>query len=252
MKKTTLIIINLFLLQSIMITSCNKYHKDNEQIKNASSPERLYNLGMHFMKKQDYTKAIKSFDTLYHRYPNHKITGDSEVEQANAFFLNKNYGVAIDTFQHFILYHPDHPKTEYAMYMIGLAYYAQLDDIYRDQHSSDLAHNHFMNLLNHFPNTRYREHVNNMLTAIANKTAGKSMYIAYNSMIKGNLIAAITRYKNIISKYPHTSYVEEAYYRIAECYTALKLHDVAQKYVKILQNRYPKGVWTRNINKFSS
>jgi len=60
---------------------------------------------------------------------------------------------------------------------------------------------------------------------------------------KEEMPAAITRFKNVVSKYSTTPQVEEALFRLVEAYLFLGLKDEARKHAAVLGHNYPHSKW---------
>ena len=78
------------------------------------------------------------------------------------------------------------------------------------------------------------------------------MYIGLYYLKNEKWIAAINRFKNIITNYDTTIYVEEALHRLVETNYKIGLIDEAEKYAGILGYNYQSSEWYRNHIKFST
>ena len=56
-----------------------------------------------------------------------------------------------------------------------------------------------------------------------------------------NYVAAINRFKVVVSDYQTTAHVEEALMRLAECYMALGVANEAQTAVAVLGHNFPQS-----------
>ena len=62
---------------------------------------------------------------------------------------------------------------------------------------------------------------------------------------KGNIIAAINRFKVVVSEYQTTAHIQEALHRLVESYLALGIIEEAKKYGAVLGHNYPNSKWYR-------
>ena len=69
------------------------------------------------------------------------------------------------------------------------------------------------------------------------------MYIGRHYQKKNKWIAAINRFKNVISIYDETAYVEEALHRLVEIHYKIGLVDESQKYANLLGYNYLSSDW---------
>ena len=61
-----------------------------------------------------------------------------------------------------------------------------------------------------------------------------------------NYVAAINRFKSVVSDYQTTAHVEEALARLTECYMALGITNEAQNAAAILGHNYPDSKWYKD------
>ncbi len=63
---------------------------------------------------------------------------------------------------------------------------------------------------------------------------------------KKNYVAAINRFKVVVSDYQTTAHVEEALMRLTECYMALGVRNEAQTAVAVLGHNFPRSRWYKD------
>ena len=62
-------------------------------------------------------------------------------------------------------------------------------------------------------------------------------------MDKGNQIAAINRFKTVVTDYQTTAHVEEALYRLTAAYLSLGIAPEAQNAAAVLGHNFPNSSW---------
>ena len=60
---------------------------------------------------------------------------------------------------------------------------------------------------------------------------------------RGQYVAAINRFRNVVERYQTTTHVPEALHRLTECYLALGLDQEAQKNAAVLGYNFPSSPW---------
>jgi outer membrane protein assembly factor BamD len=60
---------------------------------------------------------------------------------------------------------------------------------------------------------------------------------------RGQYVAAINRFRNVVERYQTTTHVPEALHRMTECYLALGLDQEAQKNAAVLGYNFPSSPW---------
>jgi outer membrane protein assembly factor BamD len=65
-------------------------------------------------------------------------------------------------------------------------------------------------------------------------------------MDKGNQIAAINRFKTVVTEYQTTAHVEEALYRLTAAYLSLGIAPEAQNAAAVLGHNFPNSPWYKD------
>ena len=71
------------------------------------------------------------------------------------YYMAQKYTDAINSAQRFVTIHPGNAEAPYAQYLIGMSYYQQIDDVTRDQTTTQQASDAFGELIRRYPDTRY-------------------------------------------------------------------------------------------------
>ena len=69
------------------------------------------------------------------------------------------------------------------------------------------------------------------------------MYIGFHYIKKKKWAAAINRYKNVVSNYEETIYIDEALHRLVELHYNIGLENEAKKYASLLGYNYQSSEW---------
>ena len=108
----------------------------------------------------------------------------------------------------------------YAMYLLGMSYYEQISDVYRDQEMTAQAMDAFNNLIRRFPESEYSRDARVKVELTIDHLAGKEMDVGRFYLKRKKYLSAINRFKTVVEKYQVTTHIPEALYRLTECYTA--------------------------------
>ena len=79
--------------------------------------------------------------------------------------------------------------------------------------------------------------------AIKNQRAAKELVTGKFYHHRKEFLAALTRYQNVVSEFPDSTYVEEALYRIIEVYVSLGLTQEARNTAVLLGHNFPASTW---------
>ena len=162
---------------------------------------------------------------------------------AFASYSTAEYEDAIGTAQRFIGLHPGNDSTPYAYYLIATSYYDQIYDVGRDQQTTVNAENALQQVVRRYPESDYARDARLKLELTHDHLAGKEMTIGRYYLRDDQHLAAIGRFKNVVSDYETTSHVEEALHRLVESYTSLGVIEEAKLVGSVLGYNYPESEW---------
>ena len=206
----------------------------------------LYNLAMNQLLAGDYEEAVRNFDEVERQHPYSKWATRAQLMSAFAAYQANAYDDAILAAQRFIRLHPGHADTPYAYYLIGLSYYEQISDVGRDQNVTVLALTTLESLVRRFPDTEYARDARLKIDLTHDHLAGKEMEVGRYYLKRGEYVASINRFRNVIEDYSTTNHVPEALHRLTEAYLALGVHEEAQAAAAVLGYNYPASEWYRD------
>jgi outer membrane protein assembly factor BamD len=229
-----------FIFAVLLLAGCSS--SDDE--KYTEMPvETLYNQAMVLLEEQSYQKAATAFDEVERQHPYSKWATKAQIMAAYAHYRAQKYERALAALDSFLQLHPAHEDVAYALYLQALCYYEQLSPATRDQKDTMVALETFQELNRRFPLSDYARDARIKAQLLEDALAGKEMEIGRFYHDKRSYSAAINRFKVVSTKYQTTQHVEEALYRLVECYTALGLKQEAQQAAAVLGHNYPNSPW---------
>jgi outer membrane protein assembly factor BamD len=205
----------------------------------------LYTAASKSMKQGDYEQAAKLFDEVERQHPYSIWARRAQLMSAFNYYLAKKYTDAISSAQRFVTIHPGNAEAPYAQYLIGMSYYQQIDEVTRDQTTTQQASDAFGELTRRYPDTRYAADARIKLDLINDHLAGKEMEIGRFYQRSGQWLAATYRFRSVVDQYQTTTHTPEALERLVECYLALGVPEEAQKSAAVLGRNYPESFWYR-------
>jgi len=205
----------------------------------------LYNSAKMTMDRGDYEKAAALFDEVERQHPYSVWARRAQLMSAFNYYLAQKYPDAVSSAQRFVTIHPGNAEAPYAHYLIAMSYYQQIDDVTRDQATTEQASQAFGELIRRYPGSRYAADARLKLDLINDHLGGKEMEIGRYYQRAGNWLAASMRFRTVVDKYPTTSHVAEALERLVECYLALGVPEEAKKAAAVLGKNYPNTFWYR-------
>jgi outer membrane protein assembly factor BamD len=195
--------------------------------------------------RRNYEAAAKQFDEVERQHPYSIWARRAQLMSAFSYYLAQKYPDAISSAQRFVTIHPGNAEAPYANYLIAMSYYQQIEDVSRDQASTQQASKAFGELIRRYPESRYAADARLKLDLIQDHLAGKEMEIGRFYERSGNWLAASLRFREVVDKYQTTSHTPEALERLVESYLALGVPGEAMKMAAILGKNYPDTYWYR-------
>ena len=235
-----------FLLLILNLASCSKKEEKVSLIKEKNLEMQMieaYNEGLKEFNRGDIFFAVKKFNEVELLYPQSSWAPRSVLMAAYSYYSQMYFNDAIFELNRFLDKYKNHPNTDYAYYLLAISHYNQIVDEKKDLGEIIKAREYFELLVKDFPNTDFAEDAYFKLELIAEILASKELYLANYYLDREKWIPAMNRYKNIISEYDTTIFVEEALYRLVELNYKLGLIDEAKKYTALLGYNYQSSEW---------
>ena len=236
-----------FLFFLIFLYSCSS--KEEQKVSSISVGELesqmidAYKEGMQELEKGDVIYASRKFNEAELLYPQSEWASKSILMAAYAFYSQNYYERSILELERFISKYPKHKNIDYAYFLLAMNYYENIIDEKKDLEPLLLSKEKFEYIINNFPTTDFALDSKYKLNLIQDVLASKEMHIARYYLKRKKWVAAINRYKTILSDYQTTVYVEEALHRLVETYYKIGLIDEAEKYASVLGYNYQSSEW---------
>jgi outer membrane protein assembly factor BamD len=205
--------------------------------------DELYNNAFDSLNAGNSREAAKLFDEVERQHPYSTWATQAQLMSAYSYYLVDAYDDAIPALERFIDLHPGNRGAAYAYYLRSLCYYEQIADVSRDQGNTEEAQRALSDVIARFPNTPYARDATLKLDLVRDHLAGKEMSVGRYYLERGQYLAAINRFKNVIDQYQTTTHVPEALERLTESYVALGIYDEAKRTASVLGYNYPGSDW---------
>ena len=225
---------------AVLVTACSD---DEGETYRARTVERLYNLGVDALQREDYKNAVVSFDEVERQHPYSVWATKAQLMSAYASYKRDDYDEAIVGLDRFIELHPGNTDVAYAYYLKGLSYYERISDVGRDQKMTELALSALRDVMRRYPDTKYGRDARAKLDLVNNHLAGKEMAVGRYYQQRREFLAAINRFRSVLQNYQTTTHVPEALLRLTESYLSLGITDEAQMAAAVLGHNFPGSKW---------
>ncbi len=205
--------------------------------------EELYNEAVDQVTVENYTEASDLFLEVERQHPYSIWATKAQLMGSYSFYARGQYDDAILGLDRFIQLHPGNRDIAYAYYLKGLSYYEQITDVGRDQRTTELALQSLSDVSRRFPESKYARDAQLKIDLTQDHLAGKEMEVGRFYLNRGQYLAAINRFRNVIDTYQSTTHTPEALHRISEAYTAIGIEPEARENAAVLGHNFPGSQW---------
>ena len=237
------IVILIFFLN---FNSCTKKDEKISIVEEKSLETQMidaYNEGLEELEKNDVIYAARKFNEAELLYPQSVCAPRAALMAAYAYFSQLYYDDTIVELEKFLQKYKNHPRRDYAYYLLALSHYNLIIDETKDLEEILKAEKYFKIIIKNYPNTEFAIDSEFKLELIQEILASKEMYLARYYVDREKWIPAINRFKTVINDYETTIYVEEALHRLVELHYKLGLVDESKKYASLLGYNYQSSEW---------
>tara|TARA_Y100001970_G_scaffold90923_1_gene114710 strand:+ start:35 stop:874 length:840 start_codon:yes stop_codon:yes gene_type:complete len=239
-------LIYLIIILLFLNISCSKEEEKITIIEEESLEMQMikaYNDGVQELNRGDVLFAAKKFNEAELLYPQSIWAPRAALMAAYSYFSQRYYSDAVIELEKFLDKYKNHPRRDYAYYLLALSHYDQIVDETKDLNEILRAKKYFEIIIKKYPNTDFALDAGYKLELIQELLASKEMYIARYYVEREKWIPAINRFKTVIEDYQTTIYVEEALHRLVELHYKIGLIDESKKFAALLGYNYQSSKW---------
>ena len=182
--------------------------------------------------------ALVYFQEVERLYPYTEYAKRALIMQAYTQHRAKQYPEARDAAQRYLDFYPGDEDAPYALYLMALSYYDQIDDVGRDQGITFQALSGMRDVIETYPDSEYARSAMLKFELAFDQLAAKEMEVGRYYLKRRHYAAAINRFRVVVADFQTTTHTAEALHRLVESYLALGLTDEAQTAGAILGYNY--------------
>jgi outer membrane protein assembly factor BamD len=203
----------------------------------------LYNAAKVRLDRRQYKEAAALFDEVERQHPYSVWARRAQLMSAFSYYVAQDHTKSIESARRFLAIHPGNKDAPYALYLIGVNYYEQIEDVTRDQSTTRQALDSLGELVRRHPGTRYAADARIKMDLVRDHLAGKEMEIGRFYQRRAQWLASISRFRTVVDEYQTTTHAPEALMRLTESYLALGVPEEARKAAAVLGANYPGTKW---------
>lgn len=233
---------------ALTLTACGSLGgNQKEQLAYIERPaELIYNQAVDQLERRDWANAKLLFQEVERQHPFSRWARRALLMSAYTSYRSADYEESISTAQRYVSLHPGSDSAPYAYYLIAINYYDQIYDVGRDQATTVAAEASLQQIVRRYPDSDYARDARLKLELTQDHLAGKEMSIGRYYQRENQQLAAINRFRNVVTTYETTSQTEEALHRLVESYVTLGIIQEAKLVGSVLGYNYPNSEWYRD------
>ena len=237
----------VLILAATLLSGCGSWFgKKKDADDNVAAPDVIYGRADTLLDKQSYEEAAKQYEEVDVNHPYSQEARRAIVMSAYSYYKAGKYDDAVSAADRYLTLHPGTPESDLAQNIIGMSYYVQVLDPKRDQTNARKSLQAYQTLLQRYPDSRYAAEAQNRARILRDLLAANEMTVGRFYLRHNNFLAAVNRFKLVVTDYQTTAQVEEALGRLTEAYVALGIIPEAQTAAAVLGYNYPDSKWYRN------
>jgi outer membrane protein assembly factor BamD len=213
----------------------------------SNSDQVIFEAGQKAAEKKQWEAARQYFKRIVDGFPQSQLGPAARLALADSHYGEAgtaSYILAISEYRDFVTLYPSHPKSDYAQFRIGEAYFAQKNSPDRDQTSTYHALAEYEHLLEAYPSSPFIEEARGRISA-CRQSLGRAEFMAgyFYQKTRKAYRAAITRYEGVVNDYPDYDGVDEVLYRLGQCLVFAGRTREALPHLSKLIEVYPASEW---------
>jgi outer membrane protein assembly factor BamD len=239
----------LIFLLSLLVVACS----GNDELPDLpadTGEQQMYEEAQRSLGNKNFDMAVRALQMLESRYPFGKYAEQAQLELIYAHYGAYEHEAAVEAADRFIRLHPQHPNTDYAYYMKGLAAYTNNEDVFarflptdetlRDTSHAKEAFAEFAQLLARYPNSPYAADAKARMVYLRNLLARHEVNVANYYFRRGAYMAATNRGRYVVENFQRTPAVADGLAVMAQGYILLGKEDLARDSINTLALNYPQ------------
>ena len=232
------------LLSVSLLTGCGSLWGDKDVVEDPNEPPNvIYKKAETLADRGNFKDAAKQYENVDINHPYSQEARRAILMAAYAYYKAGKYDDAIGAADRYLTLHPGTQEADLAQDIIAMSYYDRVLDPKRDQTSARKALAAYDTLIQRYPESRYAAEARNRQRLLRDLLAAQEMMVGRYYLRHNNFLAAINRFRVVVTDYQTTAQVEEALMRLTEAYMALGIVNEAQTAAAVLGHNFPDSKW---------
>jgi outer membrane protein assembly factor BamD len=233
-------------LIAAMLAGCASSSSDLTSALNPDPPSKMFADGDSLMSRGKFEDAATKFENLDKEHPYSPEARRAIVMAAYAYYRAGKTPEAIASAERYVALHPGTKEAPLAHHIIASSYFDDIRGPKQDQTATRKALDQLKILKSRYPDSEYAQNAGNRIKIAEDSLAASEMEVGRYYLKDRNYVAAINRFKTVVSEYQTTAHVEEALARLTESYMALGITKEAQNAAAVLGHNFPDSKWYKD------
>lgn len=204
------------------------------------TPQEAYELGLRYLNRGNYTKALEQFNRVRTYYRDDPASLKAEIAIADIHYRKNEWDAARIAYEDFMRAHPRYPELDFVVWRLGEVLLKKAPLIAaRDQTWTRQAVNTWVGFSTRFPESKYLPEVDEALSKGRNRLARKEFVIADFYARRKAWPAVIGRVEGMLRQYPDSPDLPAALAMVAEAYAGTGSVEQARAAVEKLRSVAP-------------
>jgi outer membrane protein assembly factor BamD len=204
-----------------LLLSCGgKNVSTNDPASDIDEPDRiLFERAMRDIDKNKFTVGRLALQTLINTYPDSEFLPQAKYAMAESFFRensSSSLSQAENEFKDYITFFPVNPLADDAQLKIAMTHIRRIEKHDRDNTQAKLAEIELKSMIESYPDSQLLDEAKRDLRAVQEVLADSVYGVGNFYMNYRNYAAAISRYKEVMLKYPDYSKMPNTLFNLAE------------------------------------
>ena len=201
------------LLLGALLGACTK-----PAVPPAKTAATYFQEGETALDKGHYDEAIAAWEKVRDSYYSPELNVLAEMKIAEAYYRAERYVEAATAYEDFLKQHPDHERTEEALYRLGMSYYQQILSADRDQTATRNALVTFQTVIKRFPQSTHLQEARDYAARCRDRLAEHELYVGRFYLRTNHPAAAIPRLQGLLKDYPNANDRDAALFYLGKAY----------------------------------
>lgn len=241
---------------SAILAACGALSKNEVDPTAGWSAQRLYQEARTEISDANWTDARKHLESLEARYPFGGYAQQALIDLAYVNWKDEEPEQALAAIDRFQQQYPNHPGTDYMLYLKGLVTFTppsallsnitQQDPSERDPKGLRESYEAFNELIRRFPDSRYTPDAKKRATWLVNTLAENETHVAQYYYERHAYLAAINRAQTVVADFQGVPAAEKALYIMYMSYDKLNMTQLRDDAKRVLDQNFPNSKYFKD------